>query len=408
MALYVTSYRQRVEVVEDAGHILWAENPLREINDRDRWEGRVSEIHEGGEAFGAQWAVFHLARTNVDPEEDVPVFGGPTDKDIASKSWKVSNTGRKLYRIEGELWRTEWVDPAAESPIVRGDEIPPTVYFITDAEGKKETRETLAAGRRWIWFRPDVVGALLAVRGGSLGWYTRDTGSVGCSPGCGVHFGVNSLGLINVYAKDIALLPDWQQRIWAGHNVSPDGKVSEELLAAQMMAAPAGTLAPEALLADTLKRLNEAGETKLGITIIRYHTDMPDLIMHLHRFRATSREGLFALAKDLARATAESFDAKQLQKLAPPPKDVKWGSLKSLENLLTTKIHPSLAKGIMGPLFGINELRQADAHLTSSDVRDSLKLSGVDETKPYVMQGFQLLDSCVSTLSAICKAIESF
>jgi hypothetical protein len=256
MALYITSYRDRVEVVENADHIAWGERLVTESNEMDRWEGRISEIHEGGMPFGEKTAVFHVARTDVDEEEDVPTFDFPTDDVVKSQSWTKEHHGRKLYRIEGELWRNEWIDPAATSPIVRCDEIPPTVYFVTDVEGTQESKETLVQGSRWLWFRPDVVIALAHRRGGSLSWYTRDTGSVGCSPDYNVHFGINRLGLVNVYAKDIGLLPDWQQKIWAGYNVSPEGKVSEELLASQMRAEPADTQAPEAFLADGLKLLN--------------------------------------------------------------------------------------------------------------------------------------------------------
>jgi hypothetical protein len=246
---------------------------------------------------GEKTAVFHIARTDVDPEEDVPVFGLPTDDNVTSKSWTKEHSGRKLYRVEGELWRTEWIEPASQSPIVRGDELPPSVFFITDAEGKQENRKTLVAGRRWLWFRPEVMPALAHRRGGSLHWYTRDTGSVGCSPDYSVHFGVNTLGLINVYAKDIALLPEWQQKVWSGYNVSPEGKVSEELLASQMKADPANTHAPEEFLAKGLSRLNDLAKAKLGITIIRQHDQIPDLIAHAHRFRATDKEGLFALSR---------------------------------------------------------------------------------------------------------------
>jgi hypothetical protein len=52
---------------------------------------------------------------------------------------------------------------------------------------------------------------ILSVRGGNLQWYTAQTGAVGFLQSGRVHFGINTLGLINVYAKDIALLPDWLQ-----------------------------------------------------------------------------------------------------------------------------------------------------------------------------------------------------
>jgi hypothetical protein len=408
MALYVTSYRDRIEIFEDASHIAWPESSTRECDENDRWEGHVLEIHEGGMPYGEKTAIFHIARTDVDPEEDVPVFGLPTDDNVTSESWTKEHTGRKLYHVEGKLWRTEWIEPASQSPIVRGDDVPPTVFFITDAEGKTESRETLVAGGRWLWFRPEVMPALAHRRGGSLSWYTRDTGSVGCSPDYGVHFGLNSLGLINVYAKDIALLPDWQQKVWAGYNISPEGKVSEELLASQVKAEPADTLAPEEFLASGLLRLNHLAEAKLGITIVRQHDQIPDLIPRVHRFRATAKEGLFALAKDLARLTADSIDAGAVQELAPPPKGTRWGSLKSLENLLATRIDPKHARAMLSPLVGIYELRHADAHLASREFSEALDLVGVDQSAPYVTQGYQLLYACVSSIYDICQVIEGW
>ena len=38
MALYITSYRSRQVVVEDASHVDWAENPIQESDGGDRWE----------------------------------------------------------------------------------------------------------------------------------------------------------------------------------------------------------------------------------------------------------------------------------------------------------------------------------------------------------------------------------
>jgi hypothetical protein len=406
MSLYVTSYRSRVEIVEDAGHISWPKSPVRQIDNRDRWEGRVTEIHEGGMPFGGEIAVFHVSRTDVDPEQDVPVMGPPTDGNVASRSWKKKHAGRKLYRIQGELWRSEWIEPASKSPIVRNDEIPSTVSFIVDAEGKKETKDTLVEGGRWLWFRPEVVCALLDLRGGSLKWYTRDTGSVSCSPGYAVHFGVNSLGLVNVYAKDIGLLPEWQQRIWAGYNVGPDGKVSGELLASQVRAEPAGSQAPEEFLAEVLSLLNDRAKAKLGIRIFRHHSEIPKLLARTHRFRATDKEGLFALAKDVARLTADSIDSSELQKLVAPPKDAKWGSLKSLEHVLATKIGPDDARTMLSPLVGIYELRLADAHLPSPETGEAMQLVGIKEQEPYVTQGYQLLHACVSSLYSISKVVE--
>src|SRR5262249_22705409 len=164
----------------------------------NRWEGRVHEIHEGGHAFGAKTAVFHTSRTDVDVEAEVPTFGPPDDKNISSQSWTIEQQGKKLYHIQGELWRKEWIEPASLSPRIKGDKTPSTAFFVTDTEGTRENKETLEEDGRWLWFRPDVIMALAHRRGGFLRWYTRDTGSVGCSPDYGIHFGINRLSLVNV------------------------------------------------------------------------------------------------------------------------------------------------------------------------------------------------------------------
>ena len=408
MALLVATYRDRVAVLENADHLPWKDKPSEETDEQDHWRATVSEIHEGGDFFGGEWAVFHASRTDVDPDEDVPVMGPPSDANVRSEQWTRKASGRRLFRAVGELWRTEWVEPAVSSPIVRGDELPSTVYFITDAEGNKENSDALIDEGRWLWFKPEVIPALMSHRGGALKWYTRDTGEVRCSPDYGIHFGINALCLVNVYAKDVAQLPEWQRTIWAGFNVSPDGKVSQELLAAQVEAVPADTQPPEPYLREGLLYLRNLASTKLGITIFRQNEQIPQLLRQAHRFRATDKAGLFALAKDLARLTADHIDAKALQELVRPPKGEQWGSLKSLEKLLATKMGDMRAHRLMSPMFAIYELRLADAHLPSDEVASWLKLLRIDDKEPFVQQGYRMFDACVGTIYAICKELNSW
>jgi len=405
MALYVTSYRNRQEVVEDAGFIDWPTNPIQELENGDRWEGRTRDIHEGGQPFGSTTAVFHVARTDVDADEDVPEIGLPSDEHTKSESWTVGHQGRKLSIVQGELWRNEWVKPASRSERVRGERPDPTVFFITDAEGTRENRETLESGGRWLWSRPEVVMALAHRRGGGLAWYTRQTGSVRCSPDYDVHFGVNDLGLVNVYAKDVALLPDWQQRIWAGYNMGPEGGVSEELLASQARAEPAETKAPEAFLQRGLEALNSIGQERFGVSLLRPHAQVEEILDHCHRFRAVDRAGLFALAKDLARLTADSIDASAIHDCMGLAEGDRPRSLKSLERLVAEDVGVDRARELLGPLVGVYELRLADAHLPSSDVDDALKMVHVDPDVPHIHQGLQLLDSCVGTVFELARVL---
>jgi hypothetical protein len=372
-----------------------------------RWEGRINEIHEGGIPLGSSTAVFHLARTDVDPEDDLPAISGvPSGDNVRTRTWTVPAVGRRLFSVAGELWKTEWVNPGLHSPRVRRDRLAPTVFFITDASGTRENAATLVSSGCWLWFRAEVIPTLAHRRGGELAWYSRDTGSVSCSPGYSVHFGVNKLGLITVYAKDVALLPDWQQRLWAGFNVSPEGGVSEELLASQVAANPADTDAPEDYLEDGINLLNEITSRQLGFDLFRHHEQLAELRGRIHRFRASDTASLLSLAKDLARITADSIDSSSLQKHVPPPKGQKWGSLKSLENLLATRISPSSARSATGPLVGIYQLRHADAHLSSSNLGEAYELVGVNPRLPFVLQGLQLITACVSTLYVVAEILE--
>jgi hypothetical protein len=402
MALRLSWYRERQEVVEVEPDFNWPK-PDGTYKDGELWEGRSQAIHEGGEPFGESMRVMHLTRTNLDFDEDVPHIGISDDIETSSFTRKLSGK-RKLYRIAGEVWRAEWVEPGARSTRIRGDEPHPPVSFVVDAAGKKQTAKSRTGGGRWLWFKPEVIPALIDRRGGSLEWYTSETGGVKGSPDYRVHFGINALGLVNAYAKDVAYLPEWLQRVWAGFNASPEGKVSGELFLAQGQGVPAHTQAPEAFLPVGIAVLNDAFMQRFGVALFRPHTDSTEEFESCHRFKALSASGLYGLAKDLVRVVAEHIDTAALNKIVPPPEKETWGSLKSLEKVLATVTGEKWAHTALGPLHGIYNLRLADAHIASKDLDEAYALARVDRTLPFVMQGRDLLVTCVTSLHAIAAA----
>jgi hypothetical protein len=404
MALRVSWYRERQEVVEAEPDFDWPE-PDGTYKDGERWEGRIQAIHEGGHPFGESMAVMHVTRTNLDFDEDVPRIGASDDAATSSFTRKLSEK-RKLYRVAGEVWRAEWVEPGARSIRIRGDEAEPPISFVVDAAGKTQTAKSLIGGGRWLWFRPELIPALVDRRGGSIEWYTRETGGVRGSPDYRVHFGINSLGLVNAYAKDVAFLPVWLQRVWAGFNVSPEGKVSAELLSAQGQGVPANSQAPEAFLPGDIAALNDAFVKRFGRALFRPHTGSTEELKSCQRFKALSASGLYGLAKDLARAVFEHVDTAGLHKIVAPPEKEKWASLKSLEKVLATVTGEKWAHASLGPLHGIYNLRLADAHIASKDLDEAYALAHVDRTLPFVMQGRDLLVTCVTALHTIADAIK--
>ena len=407
MALYMTHYYSRDLITDDASYIDWLDGIKSEENELDRWKGRVMPIHEGGEPFGEKMAIFHVSRTDVKETDDVPDISGlPSDENTESKSWEREFEGRKLYRISGELWRNEIIKPGKRSPKVRGDKIASTIYFILDADGSKVCGQALIDSGKWLWFKPEVIMALCRRRGGGLSFYTQQTGSVTCSYGYGIHFGVNELGLVNVYAKDIGQLPEWQQQIWAGYNIGPDGGVSSELLASQVNAEPADTQAPEAFLSKAIEEVKELSLKKLGIKIFRDHEAIPELLPKIHRFRAIDQASFYALAKDLARLIVDSIDTSAIQSIAPPPEGKTLGSIKSLENLLASRWDRNGIRKMTASFVGVYELRHADAHLPSNEIDDAFNLIQIDRSLPFVHQGHQMLDHVVSSMYGVIEALE--
>lgn len=409
MALRVAWYRDRDSIISEAGHVPWLDQELTEEKPDFRFVARAYAVHEGsGFPLGSQSAVFRSWRTDVDADDEVPEFGDETAGNTDGESHTYADRGATVFRVEGEIWAEEWIEPAKSSPRVRDDDIPSTANFIIDASGSCQNADELNNEDvgRYLWFRSQIIPDLLRRRGALLGWFTRDTGGVELTPGYRVPFGINKLGLLSVYAYDVAKLPEWQRRIWQGFNVPPEGGVSEELLDAQMRVRPARTLAPERFISDALKDVDSAFAFRFGRSLFRGDVRTTEILGTLHRFRALDESGLLALAKDVARVVIESIDVKALHEIAPP-NGGGTGSLKSLERVLATIVAPDEARGMLTQLVGVYELRGADAHLPSSELNDAYEMAGVPRNTPPVYQGLNLLSGVMRSLAGLIRTLGS-
>jgi hypothetical protein len=217
---------------------------------------------------------------------------------------------------------------------------------------------------------------------------------------------VNKIGLLNAYAYDIAKLPEWQRRIWQGFNLAPDGKVSPELLASQMAARPARTLAPEAHIARALEDVEKLFERRFGHNLFREHPSRSEIAATIHRFRAIDQKGVYALAKDISRLIVEAIDMAAMRVIAPPGKGEGTGSMKSLERVLATISSAADARAALTHLVGIYELRGADAHLPSGELQEAYDLAGIDSAAPPLEQGLQMLIRTMHVLINLYRLLE--
>lgn len=393
LSLRLSYYRQRVENVPSLDSSAY-KNLADQQEQRDG--GRFALlIRSLDDVYGGSWASFRVWRTDVDEDEDAPVMGPESDENTDYESSQGHRSGYEGVRVESEFWRDEWIEHQGRSVRVRGDADKTLPQFIVETDGTRMASADLDNEDigRWLWFRSSVVNELLGLRGFSLGWYTAETGGIRSTSGYVTHFGINFSALITVYAYDIARLDAWEQHIWAAHNVVPDGKVSVELIAAQVKAQPASTHAVEELLFRSMRMLEAGFRQKFNISLFTHDIDDAAIMQHVTRFASKDQTSLLRLAKELVRVFSDRLDVRELRKLSTHAEKEKLASNKLLQDVLAQKVGVDKARKIFGAIVGAYDMRVGDAHPTSSKIGDALKLAGIDESKSFLRQGEQLISN---------------
>jgi hypothetical protein len=405
LSLRLSYYRQRVENVATLEGSEYAGLESRqEERDNGRFELLIRSLNG---VFGGNWATLKMWRTDVDPEDDAPVMGPESEDNTGFESSQGHRGGYEGTRVEGEFWRNEWIDHQRQSLRVRGDVDPTRPRFIVETDGTRMASADLDNEDvgRWLWFRSGVVSELLGHRGLSLEWYTSETGGIRSTSGYSTHFGINSSDLITVYAYDIARLNTWEQHIWAAHNVVPDGKVSAELLAAQVRTEPASTKAVEDMLFGSMRLLEAGFRKEFGISLFTHDIDDAAMKQQISRFVSKDQTSLLRLAKELVRIFSDRLNVRELRKLSTHLEKDKLGSNKLLQDVLAQKVGPDKARQAFGPIAGAYEMRVGDAHPTGSSIGDAIKLAEIDGTRSFLRQGEQLIHNVGHSIWRIGKSL---
>lgn len=391
LALRLSYYRQRVENVASLEGTEYEE---LENHQTDRDGGRFELlIRSLNDVYGGSWASLRVWRTDVNEDEDAPVLGPERDDNTKSEKSEGVRTGPNGVRVEGEFWKDEWIEHRGLSVRVRGDTDQALPHFIIETDGTRAASSTLDSEDvgRWLWFRTGVVTDLLGRRGFALKWYTAETGAIRSTSGYATHFGINSADLLTVYAYDIARLAAWEQHIWAAHNVPPDGKVSGELLSAQVKTQPASTHAVEELLFVSMRMLEQGFREKFGVDLFSHDIDDELAMQQVSRFHSRDQASLLRLAKEIIRVLSDRLNVRELRQLSTHTEKDKLGSNKLLQDVLAKQVGEKRARQILGPVVGAYDMRVGDAHPTGSKIGEALKLAGIDESRSYLRQGEQLI-----------------
>lgn len=402
LVLRLSYYRQRVFNVEDLEGTPY--ETLSPTNGSEPRDGGEFELHISSltQLYGSSWHVFNVWRTDVDAELDAPRIPpndwGHTD----SKSYETPEQPIPGFALSGEFWRNEWIEHTGLSTRVRHDDDPHLPTFVTGTAGERQTSTELNTdnGGCWLFFKTDIISEVLRHKGFSFHWATAYTGVIHSPSGYRIHFGINAHDLITVFAHDIAQLPTWEQHLWAGFNIVPDGKLCEELYLSQVAVQPADTEAIEITFFKLMYVFDRLFIKHTGHSIYIREVSDEDY-ERINRFHCRDRASLLCLAKDLVRVFLERLDLSLLRELTHIPKPEKLGSIKLLERLLTQCTSEENARYRCSIFVGVYELRIGDAHPAESKIEDALRLARIDTSLSYLKQGTQLLVNFANALRTV-------
>jgi hypothetical protein len=416
-ALLLTGFAFRDAVEESFPELNWEvmreEHKKQERHfDHGWWEGILAPIHEGGGPFGLATHVIHAWRESVNPDDDIPIMPHPTaEPEPRHESFTKVSTRRKIFALSGRIWIKHWILPAQKSPRIRRDEIESRIHFqVENQQQATLAGKALSDYRGWLWFKPSVIRRILTARTSEIKWYTAQTGEVGPAPHATLHFGVNSIGLINILGYKMAELPEWAQKYWVSGNVSPEGGLSKELHMSQNLARPANTWAPEAMLWNNLEILQGRTEATYGKPLLQHLPSKEEFLHRVHRFYCDSFSDVCALCKELNRLVVEPVDLAMLNKKIDPAnaakqKEQKLRQIKRLAIWLD-------AVGIDGrkttaALAGVYDLRIGDAHITSASTRDALKVLKIPpDTEKYLAVCYSIIGQVANCIGTIADAVK--
>ncbi len=376
MGLYINSYRYMMFVGgEEHKNFINLHKEFEKEEDSYRWEGRIK-----GSEYG----------------------------------------DNKVLEFWSELWKSDWVSPGNTSSYVGRDarsELPFTINVSGDTlpQNKLVANKLIKGYLVWLWFKPECILELLKGRDSYLEWPRSQIGVVGFGLDREVRFGIHKDGYLNVYAKDIGLLPYWQQKIWCAHNVKPEDGLAEALHQTQVEGRRLlSEHAPESLLANIHNQLNDNCAALHQSSFFSKNMKDVEKLKDIHRFRSISSEGLGELAVDVYENCIKFINHKsmteKIKEKAPQvfKENKKYHKLEILKLFLVNNcsMDDNEADALVLPLSGICELRNHRSHRNDNDLSSYLSMANIRENVHPIHQGYDLLNSYVKVLEGIQNIFE--
>lgn len=401
-------YRERQAVVENKPSYIEAEEVVISDGPHNRCTVTCHKVTPSRDLPNGNGGEVKLWRNDLNEVDTITDYNQYDDDGRCHSSRTFINTEiADQYHLYGRLWRGEWISGNKHSRLNGYSEPDDDLKVQADNSGEKVQLSSLRYEEvnKYLWFKPEVVRNLTSRRGGRIAWDTNETGYIYAAYDSSVHFGLNSQGLISVYAYDIAKLPYWQREIWVGHNCPPNDGVSKELLKIQIECAPVRSSAPEKVISLVINHFDSLFRKQYSLPVLQGSNEAESLVKLIDRFRVNDDGSLESLAKNLVKFTLERISKRSLRQSIGEPK-LDCGSIGLLERLLAKNHGVKDCQRLVNPLRDLNRLQQLDSHLRSenTNIEGLYQSLGIDRTKPYVWQGAQLIKATANSFIKICES----
>lgn len=295
--------------------------------------------------------------------------------------------------------------------------------FIVNAEGGKKTLPTNTFLQHYmeegigqygyLYFKPEVLHRYLTVPGYNAIFHMRKWGSASMPGDKGnIDVGINSHGLINAFAPDIADLPVSEQFYWASHSSLPSGELCDEMFQTRMQQNPPNSPGVIELIQQAKSQLNIVFNDKFSRDLFN---DMKPEKQDLSRLSVgpvlNQYTEVTGLAKILYIWVIEPMEIDALRKALTvlgstiDKKTKELRQIKLLERILIQKgLDLQQARSGTAALVGLNDLRIVSAHAGGPALESSFQLMGAASMPETPIAAWDL---CVDSVSSAFKVIET-
>ncbi len=296
--------------------------------------------------------------------------------------------------------------------------------FIVNDEGKRQVlpRDTYLGNYiksgigkfGYLYFRPEVLQKYLQVPGYSIFFHMRNWG-VASLPGDRdtIDVGINSQGLVNAFAPDIAALSLAEQSYWASFSSLPSGEICEEMFQTRMQQNLPHSPGVVNLIRDARSQLNASFQHQVSADLF---SDAEPSKQELRRLSVGPVSNQFTEVLELAKVlygwVVETMQVDPLRDTLSTlggAVDKKLRQIKLLEKILMAKGLDELqARSMTAPLVGLNELRIGSAHIGNPELEPIFQLMGASTIPETPRAGWNLcVDAVANCLCSIAGTLET-